>query len=102
MVQIIKDRCANGEKFITTDGYDYTTRELYVAMCKATVRRTHSWKFHITEFTIAAKFGDYLKGIVSFPFDSYSYQKLLGDKYFYTNKLQTLFYFKPIFSLLRP
>ncbi|MCW8965826.1 MAG: NAD-dependent epimerase/dehydratase family protein [Candidatus Pacearchaeota archaeon] len=99
MLLVSNDRRANGEIFILTDGRDYSSREIYDAMCHAVGRKIPRWSLPDALFEVAAKFGDLLKGKVPFPFDSYRYQKLLGDECFSSDKILTLLDFKPNYSL---
>lgn len=94
-----KDKRASGEIFIATDGHDYSTRKIYEAICKAAGRKVPCWRLPDILFKLASKAGDLLKGRVPFPFDSYKYQKLLGDECFSSKKLQTLLEFKSKYTL---
>ncbi|MES9904349.1 MAG: NAD-dependent epimerase/dehydratase family protein [Sedimenticola sp.] len=90
---------ANGEIFIATDGRPYSSREIYEAMRDAVGKKTTGWRVPKVLLLAAAKIGDLVKGTIPFPFDSYRYQKLLGDECFSSEKIQTLLGFKPNHTL---
>jgi len=99
LLLLSKDKRASGEIFIATDGHDYSSRMIYEAMCKAVERKIPRWRLPNVFFNSLAMLGDFLKRYIPFPFDSYRYQKLLGDECFSSHKLQTLLEFKPNDSL---
>ena len=99
LLLVSEDIRASGEIFIATDGLDYSSRAIYEAMCNVVGRKIPHWSIPNVFFNLAAKFGDLLKGRVPYPFDSYRYQKLLGDECFSSDKLQTWLKFKPDYSL---
>jgi hypothetical protein len=43
MLLVARDECANGEKFIATDGKPYSSRENYNAMCSVIGKLIPKW-----------------------------------------------------------
>ncbi len=72
---------ANGRVFIVSDGRDYSTRELYVWICGALHRRVPPWTVPERSLRILARLGDGFGRVLGrpFPFDSTSFEKLLGS-----------------------
>lgn len=99
MLLLSKDDRANGEIFIASDGRDYSSRELYKAMCQASGKKVPRWWLPVFLLKLVAKSGDALNGTIPFPFDSYRYGKLLGDECFSSEKLRTVLGFEPKYSI---
>ncbi|MES9857762.1 MAG: NAD-dependent epimerase/dehydratase family protein [Sedimenticola sp.] len=99
LLLVANDDRANGEIFIATDGQPYSSREIYEAMRDAVGKKATNWRVPKALLFAAAKTGDLVKGTIPFPFDSYRYQKLLGDECFSSEKIQTLLGFKPNYTL---
>ena len=91
-----QDKRANGEIYIASDGRDYSTRFIYESICQAVGRSVPNWSMPKSVFTAAAYLGDRIN---RFPFDSYRYQKLLGDGCYSSKKLFTQLRFVPIHTL---
>ncbi|MFQ5511269.1 MAG: NAD-dependent epimerase/dehydratase family protein [Candidatus Krumholzibacteriia bacterium] len=81
---------ANGRVFIVSDGCDYNTRELYEWICLALGRRVPPWTVPLTSLRILAKVGDGFARVVGrpFPFDSPSFEKLLGSSCYDSSRIQ--------------
>lgn len=99
LILVSEDSRANGEIYITTDGHEYSSSEIYEAMCEAVGKQIPGWRLPDVIFKIAAKFGDILDGKMPFPFDSYRYQKLLGDECFSSDKICSHLGFQANYSL---
>lgn len=95
LMLVEKNERSYNEIFIATDGLDYSSREVFMAMSRAMSRKVPSWSIPVSLFVIAARMGDVINKFVPFPFDSYRYNKLLGDKCFSSKKAQSLLFFKP-------
>jgi UDP-glucose 4-epimerase len=95
------DKRAYGEIFIATDGNTYSSNEIYIAMSKSLNKRIKNWVMPNIIFILLAKIGNFLNIFFPFPFDSYSYQKLLGDECFSSKKIQTILGFKPARSIFK-
>ena len=52
-------------------------------------------------FISLAKIGNLVNKLVPFPFDSYRYQKLLGDECYSSKKIQTILGFKASRSIFK-
>jgi len=89
------DKRSNGEIFIVTDENNYSSNELYRSMSKYLDKKPKKWVVPDFIFKFSAKFGDFVNILVPFPFNSYRYQKLLGDECFTSKKIQNLLGFKP-------
>ena len=88
------DERSNGEIFIATDGNNYSSNQLYRAMSQSLDKNIKNWVVPNMVFILLAKIGNILNKVIPFPFDSYRYQKLLGDDCFSSKKLQNIFGFK--------
>ena len=72
---------ANGRVFIVSDGRDYSTRDLYEWICYALCRRVPPWTVPERSLRMLARLGDGFGKVLGrpFPFDSASFEKLLGS-----------------------
>ncbi len=75
------DKRARGEIFIVTDGIPYSSREIYVAMCKILGKKVPRWTIPLWVFTVMSK--------LSKSFD-YKIDKLLGDEWYSSKKIESL------------
>ncbi len=76
---VAKDKRANGEIFIATDGTLYSSREIYNAMCGVTGKLIPKWNMPEALFNLA--------GLAS-PRIKYKINKLLGDECYSSAKLE--------------
>lgn len=88
LLLVAGDEHANGEIYIATDGEHYSSRQIYNFMREAAGRKPAYWAVPNFLFCGAAWFGDRLGG--RFPFNSYRYNKLLGNECYSSDKLQAL------------
>ena len=72
---------ASGQVFLVTDGCDYSTRALYIAMCVAMGKTPPRWRVPRWALRLAARVGDSLVAVTgrAAPFDSNGYSKLAGS-----------------------
>ena len=89
LLLVANDENANGEIFIATDGQSYSSREIYEAMCCVLGKSVPQWSVPKSFFDIFALVHPRAKDKVN---------KLLGDDYYSSEKLQSLG-FKPNFSI---
>jgi UDP-glucose 4-epimerase len=99
MLLVEKDNRSNGEIFIATDGYDYSSSQIYKAMCKSLDIKIKKWVVPNFIFFIISKIGDIINIFIPFPFDSFRYQKLLGDECFSSKKIHSLLGFNARYNL---
>jgi len=78
---VAKEKRANGEIFIVTDGNPYSSREIYNSMCNMVGKPPPKWSVPKNLFVIA--------GLVS-PRIKYKINKLLGDEHYSSAKLKAL------------
>jgi UDP-glucose 4-epimerase len=95
MLLIARDSRTNGQIYIATDGYQYSSRSIYKAICSATGKKIPAWIVPKSIFYILAKIGDVVK---FFPFNSYKYKKIFGNEYYSSEKLNNLG-FSPKYNL---
>jgi UDP-glucose 4-epimerase len=81
---------ANGEIFIVTDGRHYSTREIFNHMCLALGRKVPKWAVPKIIFYSLATLGDLLGKVISVPFNTHRYRKLLGDDCYSSAKIETV------------
>jgi len=85
LLLVAVDARANGEIFIATDGHQYSSREIYNAMCNGIGKTVPLWSVPKLLFDCAA---------LIHPRVRYKIEKLLGDECFSSEKLESLG-FKP-------
>jgi len=78
---VAKDKRANGEIFIVTDGTPYSSREIYNAMCSVVGKPTPRWSVPKVFFDIAS---------LASPRIKYKVNKLLGSECYSSAKLEGL------------
>jgi len=78
---VAKDKRANGEIFIATDGTPYSSREIYNTMCGVTGKLIPKWSAPKTLFDLAS---------LASPRIKYKINKLLGDECYSSVKLEEL------------
>jgi len=88
IVLVAENSNANGEIFIVTDGMSYSSRDIFEDMCLALGRSIPRWYVPKFIFLIFAKAGDFFGHFVSFPFDTYRLNKLLGDDCYKSDKIR--------------
>ena len=94
LLLVERDKRSNGEIFIATDGNNYSSSQIYRAMSKSLDKSIKNWVVPNIVFISLAKIGNLVNTVLPFPFDSYRYQKLLGDECFSSKKIQTMLGFK--------
>ena len=94
LLLVESDSRSNGEIFIATDGNNYSSNQIYRAMSKSLDKSIKNWVVPNIIFVLLAKIGNAVNIVFPFPFDSYRYQKLLGDECFSSKKIQTILGFK--------
>lgn len=82
---VCKSDVTDGEIFIATDGRKYSSREIYEVFCKVIGKPIPKWSIPRFVFDIAAFVSPNIK---------YKVDKLLGDEYFSSQKLESIG-FKP-------
>jgi len=78
---VAKDKRANGEVFIVTDGTPYSSREIYNTMCNIAGKPTPRWSVPKVFFDIASLLSPRIK---------YKVNKLLGSECYSSAKLEKL------------
>jgi UDP-glucose 4-epimerase len=81
ILMISKNSMSSGEIFIATDGYLYSSREIYETMCFLAGRSVPSWSVPKFFFDIASLLGSNIK---------YKIKKLLGNECYSSDKLLSL------------
>jgi len=78
---VAEDKRANGEIFIATDGVEYSSCEIYKTMCQVLDKSVPNWSVPKFLFDLVGKLSSNFK---------YKVNKLLGDEYYSSEKLQSL------------
>ena len=78
---VADDDRANGEIFIATDGTPHSSREIYNAMCSVLDKSIPKWSVPKFLFDMASLISPSIK---------YKFNKLLGDEYYSSVKLEAL------------
>ena len=94
LLLVERDKRSYGEIFIATDGNNYSSNQIYRAMSKSLNKDIKNWAVPNIFFILLAKIGNLINIVLPFPFDSYRYQKILGDECFSSKKIQTMLGFK--------
>jgi UDP-glucose 4-epimerase len=82
--------------FIVTDGYQYSTRDIYKSLCYLAEKKVPRWSIPKIIFYTLALCGDVFKFI---PFNSNKYNKLFSSEFYYSEKLNKLG-FVPKYNLM--
>ena len=95
------NKISAGKTYILSDGIDYSTRELYEKICESINKKIPGWEVPIFILNFIAKFGDVFKFITKrrFFIDSDSLQKLIGNAYYDSSKIQLELGFTPKHTL---
>ena len=94
LLLVERDKRSYGEIFIATDVNNYSSNQIYRAMSKSLNKDIKNWAVPNIFFILLAKIGNLINIVLPFPFDSYRYQKILGDECFSSKKIQTMLGFK--------
>jgi UDP-glucose 4-epimerase len=94
LLLVESDKRSNGEIFIATDGNNYSSNQIYRAISKSLGLSVKKWVVPNICFILLARIGDLVNPVFQFPFDSFRYQKLLGDECFSSEKIQNILNFK--------
>ena len=78
---VAEDKRANGEIFIATDGIPHSSSEIYDSMCLIAGKPVKKWRVPKLLFSMASKLSPHIK---------YKIDKLLGDEYYSSEKLEKL------------
>lgn len=81
LLLVADNDCANGSIFIATDGYPYSSREIYEAMCCMLEKSIPQWSVPKFFFDLVAAMGSHIR---------YKVDKLLGDECYSSEKLQSI------------
>jgi nucleoside-diphosphate-sugar epimerase len=80
---------ASGQVYIVTDGYTYSTRQIYEWMAAALGRPLSRWTVPLAVLRTAAKVGDIVNRVgVPAPIDTNALEKLLGSACYSSGKIQ--------------
>jgi len=78
---VAEDERANGEIFIATDGAPHSSRDIYSAMCNIAGKSIPKWSVPKFLFNLVATISPKIR---------YKVDKLLGDEYYSSKKLEAL------------
>jgi len=92
---------SSGEAYILCDGIDYSTRKLYEKICELMNKKVPAWTIPVSCLYFIAKIGDVLRLITNRRvfIDSDNLQKLIGNSYYSSNKIQSELGFSPKYTL---
>jgi nucleoside-diphosphate-sugar epimerase len=92
---------AVGEVFIVSDGQKYSTRQMYDLMCRALGRTPSNWNVPIWCLQALGRIGDGIGRLRGrrFVFDSDALEKLVGDAWYSSEKIEKRLGFKAEWSL---
>jgi nucleoside-diphosphate-sugar epimerase len=83
---------ANGQVYIVSDGHSYSTRDIYLAMCRALNKEPPRWSLPIWPLSILAAAGDAIGRLRGRPFvfNSEALRRLIGSACYRNDKLRGL------------
>jgi nucleoside-diphosphate-sugar epimerase len=81
LLLLASDQQSNGETFIVTDGRTYSSRDIYKIMSSTLGKRIPRWTVPLFLFNVIALINPHLR---------YRIDKLLGDEYYSSNKIQSI------------
>jgi nucleoside-diphosphate-sugar epimerase len=81
LLLVAEDKRANGKIFIATDGVPHSSREIYEAICKSVSKRVPTWSVPKYMFNTLSLLSPRIR---------YKVDKLLGDEYYSSKKLEAL------------
>jgi nucleoside-diphosphate-sugar epimerase len=89
---------ANGQCYIVTDGRTYSTRELYMMICKGLGREIPAWHVPVWVLKALAVAGDAIGKVLGkrFMFDSDALEKLTGSAWYSSEKISRELGYKPV------
>lgn len=92
---------ARGECYIVTDGRVYSSRELYVALCRALGKKVPAWSIPAAIWRVAAGIGDVAARLTRrrMPLDTLTLTKLFGSAHYTAAKLERELGFRARHSL---
>lgn len=92
---------ANGQCYIVTDGSAYSTRELYVLICRGLGKAIPFWHVPVWILRMAAKGGDAIGKAMGkrFVFDSDALDKLLGSAWYSSERISRELGYKPVIRI---
>ncbi|MES2218848.1 MAG: NAD-dependent epimerase/dehydratase family protein [Pseudomonadota bacterium] len=92
---------AKGKIYFVTDGVDYSTRQLYIAMREALGKRLPNWHLPLAGFKLLGHLGDLAEKILRrrLPFNSESMGKLFDSAAYNSQLIQQELGFKPDYDL---
>jgi nucleoside-diphosphate-sugar epimerase len=81
---------ANGQIYIVTDGREYSTREMYEAICAALGRIVPGWSVPLRVLRLGARTGDVLQHVAGrpMPLTTGTLDKLLGSAWYNSGKIR--------------
>jgi len=101
-MQLVTERPeANGQVYIVTDGRIYSTREMYMGICRALGRVVPTWTTPIWLLRAGARFGDAIERSAgrTFPLTTAMLDKLLGSAWYSSEKIHRELGFVPRYTL---
>lgn len=101
LVKVEENDAARGRVYIVTDGREYSTREIYIAICRALGRRIPEWTVPAWLFHAMAGVGDVIEWITHYPVpvSTSVLEKLLGSSCYSADRIRRELGFVPRYTL---
>ena len=87
IILITENKKTDQNIYIATDGYNYSSRDIFDAMCIVNGKKIPNWEVPYLIFLMLARTGDIFKFL---PFNSHKCQKLFGSEGYSSEKLHKL------------
>jgi UDP-glucose 4-epimerase len=95
------DEKANGQTYIITDGIEYSTRQIYLAMCEILGKKITQPAVPVWALRLAGIIGDMIEMVARkpMPIDSSKFRKLVGSACYDSSKIRNELGWLPKYSL---
>jgi nucleoside-diphosphate-sugar epimerase len=94
---------ARGQTYIVADGVDYSTRDIYIAMCQALGRKAPSWCLPLWVLAAAARGGDFVARASGkpMPVSSAALERLCGSACYRADRIRAELGWEPVDDFYR-
>ncbi|ADE16644.1 NAD-dependent epimerase/dehydratase [Nitrosococcus halophilus Nc 4] len=101
MLLVAENPQASHQTYIVTDGYTYSSRQIYILLCQALGRHVPWWYFPAGLLRVGAKAGDLAERVLhrSVPLNSQVVYKLIGSAWYSCAKIRRELGYRPRHSL---
>jgi nucleoside-diphosphate-sugar epimerase len=97
------NEAGRGQTYIVADGVDYSTRDIYIAMCQALGRKAPSWCLPLWVLAAAARGGDFVARASGkpMPVSSAALERLCGSACYRADRIRAELGWEPVDDFYR-